>query len=254
MAIVKSADRVLQILEAVGQTKEGLTHSELSRVLNIPKGSLSLLCSNLLEREYLIFIPETKQYTLGPQILALTGRFLDDFDIARLAQPIIRELSRKLDEDVEITIKKGNEILIICKESCSKLIRRIIAVGDRYPMYATAAGKVILSYLAERELDQYFLSVELKPITTKTITDVEILKSQLKKIRAVGLSFNQDEMHEGVSAIAAPIFDFNKKAVASMALIIPSLRFHRKMFKSFGEALRGAADRLSYQLGFRKKD
>jgi IclR family transcriptional regulator, KDG regulon repressor len=254
MATVKSADRVIQILEAVGQRKEGLTHSELSRVLNIPKGSLSFLCSNLLEREYLVFYPETKRYTLGPQILALTGRFLDDFDITRLGQPIIRELSRKHDEDAEITIRKGKEILITCKESCSKPIRRVIAVGDRYPMYATAAGKVILSYFTERELDQYFLSVELKPITKKTITDVEILKSELKKTRAVGLSFNQDEFHEGVSAIASPIFDLNKKVVASMAVIIPTLRFHRKVFKAIEEDLRGAADRLSYQLGFRKKD
>lgn len=254
MTTVKSADRVIQILETVGQKKEGLTNGELSKVLNIPKGSLSLLCSNLLEREYLTFNPETKLYTLGPQLLALTGRFLDDIDMVRLGQPIIRGLSKKFDEDVEITMKKGKEVLIVCKESCSKPLRRVISVGDRYPMYATAAGKVILSYLDEGELEKYFSSVELKPITRKTITDVGILKSEIKKVRAVGLAFNQDEMHEGISAIAAPNFDLHKKVVASMAVIIPSSRFNSKMIKAISKSLLDASDRLSYQLGFRKRE
>ena len=48
MAVVKSADRVVLILEAIAESKTGLSHGEISRNLRIPGGSLSLLLSNLV--------------------------------------------------------------------------------------------------------------------------------------------------------------------------------------------------------------
>lgn len=60
MALVKSADRVIQMLEAIGSKNNGMTHGELSKVLGIPKGSLSLLLSYLVDRDYITFDPLSK--------------------------------------------------------------------------------------------------------------------------------------------------------------------------------------------------
>ena len=51
--MVKSATRVIQILESVGSSKNGISHAELSAALNIPKGSLSLLLADLVAHDFL---------------------------------------------------------------------------------------------------------------------------------------------------------------------------------------------------------
>ncbi len=73
MAIVKSADRVILILETISVRDNGITHGELSRISGIPKGSLSPLLSNLVDRDYLIFDASSKRYALGPKLMALSS-------------------------------------------------------------------------------------------------------------------------------------------------------------------------------------
>jgi len=245
---------VLKILEAVGERQEGITHGELSKSLNIPKGSLSRLCANLVNREYLSFGPVSKLYTLGPQILVLTRLFLANLDIARIGQPILRELTVAIDEDTEIAVMKGTEILIVCKESSTRPLRRVIAIGDRYPMYATSAGKAILASLSEAEIEKYFSSVEMHPITRKTITDVKVLTHELKRIRSRGLAYSREEVHEGVAGVAAPVFDLYNNVVASIVVTIPTVRFNRQRGKAIEERLRHASESLSRKLGFGKAE
>ena len=114
--MVKSADRAMQILETIGSSEEGKTHGELASSLHIPKSSLSLLLANLLDRQYLSMNGPDKRYVLGPQVLVLAGRYLSSLDIARLGQPVLRKVTRVIDESAEIAIKRGNEMMIIAKE------------------------------------------------------------------------------------------------------------------------------------------
>ncbi len=51
--MVKSATRVIQILESVGASNNGISHADLSAALNIPKGSLSLLLADLVAHDFL---------------------------------------------------------------------------------------------------------------------------------------------------------------------------------------------------------
>ena len=79
--MVKSADRVIQIQNAVSASNTGMKNAELSAALNIPKGSLSLLLSELVEHDFLALRKEDRRYMLGPQIIALAGHYLHELDI-----------------------------------------------------------------------------------------------------------------------------------------------------------------------------
>ena len=61
--MVKSADRVIKILETIGLRNDGITHGEIAAKLNIPKGSLSKLLSNLVDTKYLSVDGTGKLYT-----------------------------------------------------------------------------------------------------------------------------------------------------------------------------------------------
>lgn len=250
MAVVKSADRVIQILETIGLADDGCTHRALSEVLAIPKGSLSLLLSNLIERDYVTFDPSSRRYRLGPRLLVLTGRYLSGIDLVQAARPILRRLVAEINEDGEIASMKDTEIIIVHKEDCSRPFKYSIAVGDRAPMYATAAGKAILAYLTEDQISRYFSLVKFMPFTKQTITNRQLLMRALNQIRSTGLAFGRDELYEGVSAIAAPIFNLHREVTASIVVTLPTERFKPDRRRIIEPRLRSAAAEISRRLGF----
>lgn len=248
--MVKSADRVMQILEAIGSSEEGKTHGELASSLNIPKSSLSLLLANLADREYLSLSGTDRRYMLGPQVLVLAGRYLSGLDIVRLGQPVLKKITSAIDESAEIAFKRGNEIMIIAKEDCSRPLARMIQMGERAPIYATAGGKAILAHLSDEEIAHYLSTADLTPITKATITDPEVLRSELNAIRSGALARSDEELHEGITAVASPVFDLYGRVVASIVLPVLTIRFTPEKEKKAKEILRHASIELSHQLGF----
>jgi DNA-binding IclR family transcriptional regulator len=250
MAVVKSADRVIQIFESIGLSNGGSTHRDLSEALDIPKGSLSLLLSNLVNRDYVTFDAASKRYRLGSRLLVLTSRYLSTIDLVRIGRPILQELVSEVNEGGEIAVMKETEILILHKEDCSRPFKYAIAIGDRGPIYATAAGKAILAYLSEDQRSRYLSLVKLAPITKNTITNRQALLRGLKDIRSTGLAYGRDELYEGVSAIAAPIFDLHGSIAGSIIVTLPSARFKPERRRIIEPRLRRAAAEISRQLGF----
>ena len=247
--VVKSADRAFRILEAVGSRSNGITHGELSKVLGIPKGSLSYLLSNLMDRDYLTFEKQSKLYMLGPQLLVLTGRYLSNLDFVRVGRPILRQLVGEINEDAELAIMKDDEILFLYKEECSQPLKFSIAIGERAPIYATSAGKAILAYLSPAEVSRYLEAVRLAPITESTITDGETLKRELQEIRSKGLAYGREEFHQGISAIAAPVFNVYGDVIGSAVVTLPGVRFNTEQKRSIEAKLLKAAREISRKLG-----
>ena len=66
-----AVERALAILETVAQRPHGMTHSEISRKLEIPKSTLTYLLRALEARGYLRREEGTGKYHLGLKVLAL---------------------------------------------------------------------------------------------------------------------------------------------------------------------------------------
>jgi DNA-binding IclR family transcriptional regulator len=248
--MVKSADRVIKILETIGLRNDGITHGEIAAKLNIPKGSLSKLLSNLVDTKYLSVDGTGKLYKLGPQILALTGRYLSSLDVVELGRPIIDELMITTNESTDLIILKDNEVMVVCKADCSRPFIRSISIGDTFPIYATAGGKAILAHLSEEEIDRYLSAIEPIPFTKKTITDPKVLRHELEKVRGRGIAYSRGELYEELNVMAAPVFGVYGKVLASITISTPTSRFTRKKEHAFKNALSQASERLSYHLGF----
>lgn len=248
--MVKSADRSLQILEYIAAARDGQRHKDLSRSLGIPGSSLSALLATLVSREYLSFDAVSGRYRIGPEILHLAGRYLASFDIVQLGAPILRALVTSTRESALIAIRKQNNIQVVSKELCSESIQQVIDVGERAPLYATAAGKAILAFFNGEELKSYLATIKLEPLTPKTITNKKVLTRQLKQISAGAIAYSLRENDEHIIAMAAPVFDLHRKVAASITVPVPVVRFSSDKEKIIEPALREAAESLSHLLGF----
>ncbi len=251
---VKSADRVIQIFEILAPERKGITHGELSRALHIPKSSLSPLLLTLTHREYLTFDTSTKRYSLGSKLLILTGHYLSNLDIVRVGRPIIQRLVSEINEDTELAVMKGTEILFLHKEECSKPLKYSIEIGQRAPAYATACGKAIIAHYSEEEIADFFSSITLKKFTANTETDRERLIEELQHVRTTGLAYGRQEFQEGISATAAPVFNHCGNVIGSITVTVPSIRFNTKHNRFIGPRLLRAASDISRKLGFDPDD
>jgi len=251
--MVKSANRVIQILKTVGSHPEGLAHSEIAETLEIPKSSLSALLVNLLDCEYLTIDNSTRRYTLGPQILVLAGRYLEKHDAVEQGHSLISELRQETGEVVSLAVPAGGEAIIVYRKEGLQPIVPSLQVGTRLPLYASAPGKCILAHYKDEKLEEYFASVALTPFTRNTVTDPKRLMVELRVIRGGGFGYNHEEYREGVMAIAAPVFDFYGQLVAALAIAAPTFRIDTAKEKYFEDKLGEITNRFSRRLGFTRK-
>ena len=250
MAVVKSADRVVRILEAIASGDGGLTHGELSRMLGIPKGSLSSLLSNLVDRGYLAFDPLGKLYMLGSELLVLTSRYLDSLDIVRTGRPIVHGLVLEMNEDAEIAVQRGDQVVFLYKEESSRPVKYSIAPGELAPLFATSPGKCILAFMPKKDVAAYLDRVTLSPVTEHSITDRGVLRRELALIRSTGIAYGREEYQYGICGIAAPVFNIHGVLAGSIVATMQAARFDPE-HRSFVEPkLLKAASMLSRRLGF----
>ncbi|RJR47443.1 MAG: IclR family transcriptional regulator [Desulfobacteraceae bacterium] len=248
--MVKSAYRVVQILEVVSSSSAGLKHSEIADLLGIPKGSLSLLLSDLVAQEYLSQDKDGRRYFLGPQILVIAKRYLAGLDVAQLGRPILKKMVADSGECVEIGMRRGNDLLMVCREDCSRPLRSVIQIGDRAPLYSTAAGKAILAFLPPEELEEYLSGVRFRAFTKRTIVNPKILRRELETIRSGRIAYSREELNEGVIAMGLPVFDADGSVHASVVIPVPTIRFNEVKERKVELALRQGASTLSHKLGF----
>jgi IclR family acetate operon transcriptional repressor len=96
-------------------------------------------------------------------------------------------------------------------------------VGSRLPVHATATGKVLLAFSPEEQVAK-LLMAPLQPLTEQTVVDPEQLRRDLARIRQEGIAITVGELEPGFVAVAAPVMDRERQAVAAVSVGGPSLR------------------------------
>ena len=92
----KSADRVLDVLELVAGTTDGLSRNGIARHLGIPKSSASVLLRGLVDRQYLHETADGKRLTIGVRAFETGSGFLRQTSLLDLARPAMNELVAEL--------------------------------------------------------------------------------------------------------------------------------------------------------------
>jgi hypothetical protein len=89
----------------------------------------------------------------------------------------------------------------------------------------------------------------LRKYTPNTITEPETLKEHLKSIRRLGYATSDQEIYTGVKALAAPIFDYSGRVVASICVAGPRERFTQEKFTLLLDYVKRAAHSITAKLG-----
>lgn len=212
-------DRMMDVLGELEHQDSGLTIRALTDALRLPRTTIYRIL-NTLQRHDMVWRDEAGAYHLGRRLLALASHVaarVSDIDLAAICQPFLDRLASELGEGIKLSVIDHEGILVLAASPGRREYALTVAPGQRMPIHAGAASKLLLAHLPEEELD-YWLSKPLAAYTSKTITDPKRLRTELARIRRLGWAQDRGENAPSILAFAAPVFSKGGKLEAALSV------------------------------------
>jgi IclR family transcriptional regulator, KDG regulon repressor len=245
----RSALRVMDILLAVAAEPEGLSLAKLSNRLKLPKTSVFSLLRALEGGGYLR--SHDGRFTLGDQALKLGASLGQARSFPKCARPVLEWLARETEETILLGVlsEEGHEISYVDVIESEKPLRFAVRVGNRRPLYCTAAGKVILAFSPKSFQTKYLAQTKFVKFTNDTSTKDELV-AMFPEIRRRAVVFDANGIIDGATGIASPCFDDAGLVSCSITIAGPTSRLQTTREKIEQLAFKGAAQ-ISEILGYR---
>jgi len=200
---VQSLDRGLAVIRAFGPDRERLSLSEVARATNLTRAAARRFLLTLVKLGYVR--SDGREFSLRPRVLELGYAYLSGLTLPDVAGPHLEELVARLHESSSISILDGQHVVYVARVPTKRIMTVAISVGTRFPAYATSMGRVLLAALPPDALEQYLAEAVLEPLTANTVTDAGRLREILAEVAAQGYAIVDQELEEGLRAVAAPI-------------------------------------------------
>lgn len=241
--------KVLHILETLHDAPSGLQLKDVAQLTGINKSTAYRFLAHL-EHEGYVFRDSSGAYAIGVRLARLASGSSYQTTLRKLSRPILQQLWRVTGETVNIAVLDGREVLYLDVMESSHTFRLVSQVGMRRPVYCTALGKVMLSYIPEEEQQYFFDGMSFERFTPHTIRGVVQLRKEFALIRQRGYSIDNEEAYLGSRCIGAPIFEASGKITAALSVSGPTTRVTREKVPAMAATARNAAMAISRTLGY----
>ncbi len=250
---VQAVKRAIAILKVFSSEEPELSLADVSKRLQLPKSTVARLLSTLEEEGLVAKDIETGFYRLGVELIRLANNVHIYTDLRRIARPYMRELANQVGESVSIAVLQGHDVVNLdVYVPPGHLVKRVGWAGRHMPAYATAAGRAILAFLSKEERLQY-LEGPFEALTPKTLTDPKRIRLELQRVRAQGYATAFEELEEGLHAISAPIFNYERRVIASISVSGPGYRLTRARIREITPEVLSVARRISEEMGYKSE-
>jgi len=237
------------VLERVAVAGEELGVSELAQQLGVTKGSVFRHLKTLVERGYLSQNPQTSKYRLGVQSYVLGQAAAGGIDLLSASVEAIRDLRDELGLTVVLSMLQGRRLMVVETLLGKSSLEIGVRIGTELQLHCNAQGKVALAFARQLSVDQ--LPAELPVITANTLTRREELAREVGEVKRQGWAAAIEEETLGISAIAAPVMGHNEEFIGTVALVATVQNIAREASVDQVQALKKAALRASWNLGFK---
>jgi DNA-binding IclR family transcriptional regulator len=247
---MQTLNRAIAVLDCFSQEQTELGVREIARMLNLSTSATGRLLAALKELGILSQNPDTRAYSMGARVLSWAVVYNATLEVRNHAMPEIDTLRQSTRETISLYILEGYERVCIERLESPQGLRVVTRVGRRLPLYAGSAGKIMLAFLPPERQEAVLLAAPLEPLTSKTITDPDALRRELKKAAERGYAVSVSEWIEDAAGVAAPIFNQRGEVIAALSISGPTQRFTKETIRRYGEEVKTAAARISESMGY----
>lgn len=201
---VKSADRTLDVLEALAGRRGRRSLGDLTRELGIPKSSLHGILRTMVRRGWVEVDETGTRFRLGLRAVQVGASYVDGDDTVARFATTLDALAAAFGETVHLGRLSNSDVTYLAKRESVHPLRLYSAIGRRLPAHATALGKALLAQRDDATVAD-LLDWPLAVLTPNTITDRGALFDELASIRALGWAADRQENTVGISCFAVPL-------------------------------------------------
>ncbi|MFD7444416.1 IclR family transcriptional regulator C-terminal domain-containing protein [Streptomyces sp. NPDC059909] len=219
---VQSLERGLQVLRTLSDASSGLTLAEVAKRTGLTRAAARRFLLTLVELDYTRF--DGREYSLRPRVLEIGRSYLSSLRLPDVALPHLEQLASEVRETTSLTVLDGDEVVYVARVHGFRILAVSIAVGTRFPAYASSTGRVLLAGLEHSELDAYLSRVPLRQFTADTKTSPERLAQEIGRVRRQGWTIVDQELEPGLRSVAAPVHDADDRVIAAVNIATTASR------------------------------
>lgn len=243
--VVNSVLTALRVFEAVAESQPvGL--SDLARHLDVPKSTVQRCLKTLQQAGWVRLSREGGRWSITGRAFTIGSAIAAGDHLREVALPELSALQATVGETIHLAVPDGNELVLVERLDSPHQLRAFLALGTRLPLHAAATGKAYLACLPDEQITAYLNTAPMK-VTERTETDPTRLWNEIRLTRRRGYACTEQELHEGISAVAVAIRDRTGTARACFSISGPSARLTPDLFEDYGAAAlrtRDAVERL----------
>ena len=247
---VPNLDRALTMMELLSK-EPGLTTTEISERLKIPKNSVFRIAHTLTDRGYLVREESNKSFMLTRKLFSLGDTGTGEQSLVEEALDVMRALRDETMETVLIGTLLGVEGVVLEQVAGRHNFKFMVEPGLRFYLHTAAPGKAMIAFLPEEDAKKLVSKMRMPRMTNNTITSAAGYLRELKKVRELGYAVDCSEEFEGQHCIGAPIFNSYSYPIASIWITAPSTRLPETDFEKAGRLIATKAAEISKRFGHR---
>jgi IclR family transcriptional regulator, acetate operon repressor len=248
---VKSLVRALSLLEILAQSGTESSLGSIAQAAKMPPSTAHRLLHSLQRMGYVVQNSTTSDYGLGDNLILLGREAERQRDVRAIARPWLERLARQTLETVNLTALVDEGVVQLDQIDSPNMLKVTWDSGQRFPIYASASGKVFLAYLPDTERERILKASKFRAFTKRTIVDPRKMNAELRMVRERGYAMDDAEREEGVRCIAAPIFDAKGSVIAAVSISGPSLRMSVARLHELSSLIVETTRVVSSSLGFK---
>ncbi|MEO1612181.1 MAG: IclR family transcriptional regulator [Pseudomonadota bacterium] len=237
--------RPLLILEALSSADGPMTTAELGRAVGLPKPTIHRLCASMLDANFLSRDHATRGLRPGRRAREIATGLLHNVADATARRQILTQVSETVKETVNFAAPSDNGMTYVDRVETDWAFRIQLPIGAIVPFHRTASGKTYLASLPPAQRAKMAHSLDFSDGTPNAHKSPESLLTELEAIAKRGFALDNEELLEGMVALAVPICDKRRRYFASLAFHGPNQRLNADSMVAHLDTMRNAAEKLS---------
>ncbi|MBU6491223.1 MAG: IclR family transcriptional regulator [Burkholderiales bacterium] len=251
-ARVQSAETGMAVLKGLSRLGGRASLSTLAAHVGQSPAKVHRYLASLVEQGLVAQDADSQHYHLGLEAMLIGVAAMRQADPVRIAEPSLVRLREQLEVTCFVAVMGNMGPTIVRFEEPGLPVTVNVRVGSVLSMLWSATGRVFLGLLDEsrvRALAEAELAAAPRELRAQLDRD-DAIDALRREVQAAGCATVRDTNLKGISAVAAPLYDYTGRLCAVLTALGATGGFDAAIDGPIAKAVRREAMAASAQMGY----
>jgi DNA-binding IclR family transcriptional regulator len=216
--------RLFSLLEVVASKDQPFTLQDVVEETGLPKPTLHRMLQQLESAGLLQRAGDGRRYGAGARLRRLAENLLLNSIHPGAQHAVLRRLVDEIGESCNLTSLSGSEVVYLDRVETAAPLRFALQAGSRVPAHCSASGKLFLAEMTPTQRRRLLANAPLEAYTPKTITDLDALEEEVKRVKRQGFAIDNEEFLPGLLCVAVLVPAASGRSNLCVAVQAPIMR------------------------------